>query len=245
MFKKILSSGIFWTFIAGFIFFWLTIFLTRDEKRPTYAVSKEPSKIVDVDNSFSKLKIVLNDSLVVDRNVYVTNIIIWNSGTKEITKSDVREKIKIEPINGAKILDYKIVNEEKKGISNFKLNPSGNFLVVDWDYFDPNFGFETQITYSGQDESKIIVTGYVIGNEVTFVELNKENTSGHKFFLIVFIIFLAFLSLVAIIGYRKNKINGNTKEEPTLIQAIGFTVFFIVVLGYYLNEFIFKSYPPF
>ncbi len=205
-------SGKFWTIITFIITVVVTILIYKlsDKKiEPVYTVTKEPSLIFDKTNFTPKIKLISKDSIIVDKNVYVTNIAIWNEGKLEIKKSDIRQDIRLLPSLNTEILDYEIVKEVKPDISNFRIINNNEYLTLDWDYFDPNFGLEIQVIYAGNDSSKINVDGYVIGTEIKKLALMKVYKGVFITLLIVispgFILFL----WIAITEWSKLKVNAN------------------------------------
>jgi hypothetical protein len=148
----------------------ITIFLLQVEKRnPVYAVKNEPVLIYDNSISSPKIKLLLEDSVQISSNVYITNLVLWNKGRLTITKEDIRKEITVIPTNrdSITILDYKIVQETHPGISNFNLIEKDNSLFLDWDFFDPMFGLEIQVIYAGANSNNpFIIEGYVEGNQV-------------------------------------------------------------------------------
>ena len=192
MIKKLLNSGIFWTIVVGIVGIGLTILFyeySNKDREPVYAIKKEPSIIFDKENSTPKIKLLSNDSILINENVYVSSIVIWNNGELEIKKDDVRKEFMVT-VSNAKVLDYQIVNQTNPEISNFKVEHNSNELLIDWDYFDPKFGFELQIIYSGVAESEIKVSGYVLGREIKKVSTRKPASSFHYILIINLVLFI-------------------------------------------------------
>ncbi|WP_298507831.1 hypothetical protein [uncultured Kordia sp.] len=222
MIKKLLNSGIFWTIIIGFFGIGLTILFyeySNKEREPVYALKKEPSLIFDKENSTPKIKLLSNDSLVVNDNVYVSNIVIWNDGDLEIRKTDVRKKFKVFLSSEAKILDYKIVNQTNPEISNFRIKSDNNELLINWDYFDPKFGFELQIIYSGTSKSEVFAEGYVLGKKLKKVTTRESNNLINYYY-----IFSCFTLIVSgLIFYKEYK------ETPTKIRLAMLIMIVLVI----------------
>ncbi len=196
MIKKILNSGIFWTIVVGLISIALTVLFyeySNKERAPVYSVKKEPSIIFDKSNSSPKIKLLSNDSTVIEKNVYITSLVLWNNGDLEINKKDLRKDFTVKTKGDVEILDYSIVNQTHPDIGKFRIKEEGNTLKIDWDFFDPNFGLELQVVYAGDNESEILIDGYVLGTKIKEVNSRKKNNlMGYlmTFNLLAFIFFL-------------------------------------------------------
>lgn len=182
--------------VFGILLSLLFYFKSKKEREPVYSIKKEPSVIYYRNSTSQKLKVVLNDSIIVKESVFVSNVVIWNNGELEIEKKDVRKNFIISISGDSKILDYKIVNQTHPDIGNFKVKPEGDSLLLDWDYFDPMYGVELQIIYSGDHNSGIIVNGSVLGNNI---KQYVPTTTSHNINLIIH--FLLFISGVTIIVF--------------------------------------------
>ena len=225
MIKKLINSGIFWTFITAIISIVITIItyeFSSKYKEPVYSITKEPTLIFDKDNASSNFKLISNDSTVIKKNVYVTSIIFWNNGELEIKKEDIRKEIRIKISDNGEILDYKITNQIEPEISKFQLNKINNELFVKWDFLDPKFGFEFQIIYSGPEETQIEMDGYIIGTGIKKVDL-KENWGAFKYIILIIIIIQLFLCFLVFKSFNK------TKWKYYLFQSI------VLTFGFYCS----------
>jgi len=74
----------------------LAFYYGKERKRePVYLVKNKPSLIFDKSNSSSKIKILVNDSLLITQNIYITTIEVWNKGKLPIAKEDIRKDFTI------------------------------------------------------------------------------------------------------------------------------------------------------
>jgi hypothetical protein len=164
--------------IISAIFFLLGVVVTKlmeEKQQPVYSVINPPSLIYDKTRASSKIKLVLDDSLLISENIYVTTLAIWNKGKEPIEKQDVRKDFFVYCSDTASyILDYKILQENEPGISNFKLIPVGDSLRIEWDNFDPAYGLKLQIFYSGENSTSIVATGSVLGAKLRQVVLKQK-----------------------------------------------------------------------
>ena len=207
MIKKLLNSGIFWTFVTALISIAITIIFyefSNKSKEPVYSITKEPTLIFDKDNASSNFKLISNDSTIIEKNVYVTSIVFWNNGELEIKKEDLRKEIRIKISDKSEILDYKITKQTEPEISNFKLNKIDNELIVKWDFFDPKFGFEFQVIYSGTEETQIEMDGYIIGTGIKKVTLQKD-WGFFKYIAIILFLFQLYFTILVFKDFNKEK----------------------------------------
>ncbi|MEW7278104.1 hypothetical protein ABW636_05870 [Aquimarina sp. 2201CG1-2-11] len=210
---KIIKPGIFWTILIGILGFvitiYFTIFYSRD-REPVYVSKYAPSAIFNKNISTENIKVITSDSSVINDNIYVTNLILWNRGELEIKKSDVRKDFLIKMNGGGKILDHKIVKQNDANVSNFRIIEKEEGLLIDWDYFDPKFGLEIQVIYSGNKSSKLIIDGYVLGNMVEEIDSNyalNDIDKNKNQILIIAILGLTAMFLLGYIIYRQQETN--------------------------------------
>ena len=238
MLKKLLNSGIFWTIIVGIIGVVITVIFyefSNKIKEPVYSIVKEPSLIFDKANASSNFKLISKDSTIIQQNVYVTTMVAWNNGDLEIKKGDVRKEIKVKVSDQSEILEYKITKQTNPEIGNFKLNQIENELIVDWDYFDPKFGFEFQVIYSGTEETQIEMDGYIIGTKVEKVTL-RPNGGFSKYFGIFMLIFHLFLAFFIFRDF--NRAEWKYYLFQSFILMIGFTITWWINNKYFFSGYI-------
>jgi len=209
--------------------------ISNKTREPVYSVIKEPTLIFDKENASSNFKLISNDSTIINQNVYVTTIVVWNNGDLEIKKDDIRKEIKIIVLNQGEILDYKITKQTNPEISKFNLNQKENEILVDWDYFDPEFGFEFQVIYAGTEETQIVMDGYILGAEMKKVTLRP--TSGFfKYFGIIMLIIQLFLVVWVFKDF--NSISWKYYLRQSILILIGLSSALFLVNKYFLSGYI-------
>lgn len=239
--KNIHEQKWFWPLIIAILVFTVGYFVNKRERKPSYYVKKEPSKIYDKTSTSPTLTLIQNDSVTINENVYVTNFVLWNEGKIEINNDDLRKEIKVIAPKSAKILDYKIVNQFKEDISKFTAKQIDNEIIINWDYFDPGHGLELQIIYSNSNETNLSIVGEVLGNEVQQKDPPKKfKISDHYIALIV----IVFVLLYNIAAWTKKPTESDKKIDLITVRAaaIGFAI-----LGLYALYFIYvvNISPPF
>lgn len=231
--------------ILGIFGILLTVYLAKEKKRePVYSVIKTPSLIFDRFNASSNIKLIVNDSLLLSENVYITTLVVWNKGKLPITKEDIREDLFIYCSDStSKMLEFNIMEENESGVSNFKLIPKNDSLQIGWDYFDPGFGFKIQVIYTGNDTTKIVVSGKVLGSKVKQVT-TKEKGSLSPFTLFLIIVLVYSLLIFQIWTFIDLLKRANTELVIGIILTfIG--VLFLVAILYKTIHSIFAINPPF
>jgi len=172
--------------------------LANKQMKPVYAFIKSPSLIYDNNNSSPRIKVVVEDSLQVTENVYVTTLAFWNKGNEEIQLDDVRRPVLVfcSDTKG-QIIDYEIVKQSDPELSNFRITQIEDSLKIDWDYFDPKGGCLLQVIYSGQDNTEIIMNGR-IGTK-TLIKVTPKDLNHDwrvSLFLVLLIVFMAGATMI-------------------------------------------------
>ncbi len=254
--KRFYRSSTFWSFfiaITGIGVSLFLYFLSIKKPEPVYIVKKEPSIIYDKTHVGSRISLQVNGKTVVNENVYITTLVLWNKGRKTIETSDVGRKFYVKGNGNTEILDIKITKQKLEGIAGFKLIKSGNAYQINWDRFESGFGVEIQIVYSGDVNSKVFIDGYVTGSFVK--ELSNEKPSGYlnllvKLFLSLFLLFCG-LGLINITAYRKmifkdeghRKLLGRLLSVPVFLACLAILIYIVALLyNIYLNV---SYYEPF
>ena len=107
--------------ILAILGIFLALYYGKEKKRePVYSVIKTPSLIFDRFNASPNIKLIVNDSLLLSENVYITTLVIWNKGKLSITKEDIRQDLFIYCSDStSKMLDFKIIEEKDLGYHAF------------------------------------------------------------------------------------------------------------------------------
>lgn len=152
------------------VFFYLR---SRKEKRIAYRHSLFPSRIFDQAVSSPRIRVLDDEGKLIENNIYVTEVTLWNAGDLPIEPDDVRKPLTIEINECNRILDYKVLRETHPEISNVTVNEDSQLtnstkkraLFVKWDHLDPNFGIEIQIIFTSEGSwfHQIEVGGNIVG----------------------------------------------------------------------------------
>lgn len=221
------------TIIIGLIGIIITVLLSvfpKSKRDPVFAFVKSPSLIYDHENSKSKLKVLLEDSLLVKTNVYVTTIAVWNKGGLPINPEDIRAGFvfKFNDTIGT-ILDYKVLTEVSAIKPNFLFTNLGNSVEVGWKYFDPDDGFLIQLTYLGRDSTEILLHGSALRAEVKEVTyISNESLKLRTRYLIS--TFISIVFFFWFIYYQKYMPHEFAKKVVTGILIFVYTMLIITFL---------------
>ncbi|AEE18084.1 hypothetical protein [Dokdonia sp. 4H-3-7-5] len=196
----------------------------------SYVLNNPPSIIYDSQNYSSEIKLLVNDSLLAKENVYLLTGTIWNSGELSIYANDVRKDIELNIGNENKILDYKITKTIDEEISGFNLTRvDTNSLLLGWDYFDPDFGFNFQIIYMGNEVPYFNITGKIldIKNLNQVVQRNKSSLYNNIVMALVYLVI--FFSIIRLFVKKKFRFE-KTDLLMVLILLILVLVFVTAIL---------------
>jgi hypothetical protein len=89
-------------------------------------------------------------------NIYVANIEIWNGGSDEIRKEDVRSPFKLSLSGDVRVLDVTTYGQTNGNSDQFEINGDNN---IEWNHFDPGDGFIIRLVYASDEEQKISIMG--------------------------------------------------------------------------------------
>lgn len=158
--------------ISGIVLSIVFYIASKKEKAPTYKIfpSARGAYIVYYhQNSSPTIRVLDKDSTLVEEDVNLIVVTFWNSGELPIEPEDVRVPVHLTLSPCNKILDYTIIKSTYPDVSNFTLteeeNPDTNSksLIINWSHFDPGFGLEFQVIYSGSETASVSFDGMITG----------------------------------------------------------------------------------
>ena len=163
------------------------------------------------------LNISLQDSSIIDKNIYLTTFAIWNSGDLPIELSDIRKDVKIKFKGIEKILDFKIIKEENLEVSKFNFQIENDSLFkLDWKYFDPTHGIKVQLIYFGNQNIYCEVDAIILDTKfIEFIPFQNRRTDYSRNFVYFVIFFTVFLFVYS--SYRLTKQKFNRKSGADII----------------------------
>ena len=162
-------------------------------KKILYEIVEPTSLIYDSENSSSTIKLIINDSIPIRENVYLFTGKIWNGGDLPILQTDIRKDLTFYFADVKRILDFKIVRQREDSIANFKLvKENDKSLKVNWNYFDPGYGFIYQVIYVGEEDAKFEMRGKILDisrfdQVINRKQLKLSISKGYSLFTLVLI----------------------------------------------------------
>ena len=159
---------------------------SRQTKDISYQIDKSASKIYDIKNTSSLIRLIEKDTILIKENVYYVRGKIWNSGNLPIQSNDIRKPLTITLNSCKRILDYKIEKQYEDNTQGFVLTKTNNnSLKISWKYFDPKNGFSFQVIYLGDENLNGKLKGKILGiSQFNEINSNTENSNWLYFFVI-------------------------------------------------------------
>ncbi|MCD4682759.1 MAG: hypothetical protein K8R86_05720 [Bacteroidales bacterium] len=235
--NRFYKSGIFWSIVLGILGILATVFyyeLGKNEIDVVYSIKRTPSLIFNKNAIDSKIQLLVNDSTLVSENTYISTIVIWNRGRREVNLSDVRKNILIKPSSKGDILDYSILSETHPEVCNFKLTDLDTCLQLSWNYFDPGFGLEVQLIYSCGSDPDIYVVGYLLGCDIKKIDAEEKSAFfSPAFNFLLFIVGL--IGFAKVFEKKENKFSFRIHKKTLIIM-------FIIILILVLTRFVFVKF---
>jgi hypothetical protein len=222
------------------IFFWLD---GRETRSISYQIVDPISKIFDSKNTAPSIQMYMNDSIPITEDMWIITGKIWNSGKLPIDKTDVRMPITISINDSLRIADYKVTNQKDLEVADFTLDKLSNYeLVVDWDYFDPGYGFEYQIIYIGNAEVNLYIHGRVLDvdniKKIEYKQVPKEN----KDYVILFIITVSLLNVLGVFNSVIFIREGRTNSDKKLILVSAVSIIWNFISLIYIIYLVFDKF---
>ena len=231
-------TALIFSIVSGFYFYYFAL----SEKEPFYFYST-PQLVAEKANS--DLKISYKDSEV--KNVYLTNLILWNNGKSYIDNSDF---IKTKPIKFYSTKDIKILSASIKKKSRDDINFSniirndtlfitldGEEAIEQGDGVNFHILFVDNSSKNGIDKSTFILSSRIKGTKNGFEyfdvnNFNKDGSSKNVFLLWGIIIILLLIRIVTLLIFKKD-IVFRKKELIFFFFAIIFAIYLSVKHFYF------------
>ena len=223
---------------SGFYFYYISL----SEKEPSYFYTN-PQLVAEKANG--DLKIMYNNLEV--KNVYLTNLLIWNNGKDYIDNNDFIESkpIKFYSNKNIKLLSAS-VNKKSRSDINFKnyikndtlfISIEGDEAIEQGDGVNFHILFSNNLKENKNNDIKFYLASRVKGTKGGFKYLNVNNFDKQKTFeTIVFlwstIIILLLIRIIALLIYKKD-IVFRKNELIFFVVAISFTIYLTIQYVYY------------
>lgn len=142
------------------------------QKREPYYLQHPSSQIYNKSVLSPKITVIDNVGKPVIGDIHVVELSFWNNGKTPIEPSDVRTPIFLEFPDGYRLLDSKVVKENKPAVTAFKISdipPSETNaprVKLEWTHLDPGLGARLQFIYVGEAKPKLKFKGDILDTEI-------------------------------------------------------------------------------
>tara|TARA_B100000953_G_C18005186_1_gene416323 strand:+ start:709 stop:1506 length:798 start_codon:yes stop_codon:yes gene_type:complete len=210
-------------------------FSSNKEKEISYNVQNEALKIYDTDllKKYQRISVYQDDSIKIDKTVYINTFSIWNSGDLPISKQDVRKDLIISFLGVEEILDVQILKEIDKEVSGFELIPidSASYKLK-WKYFDPKDGVKFQIIYTGESNIKPKIKTKILSTDIEEYKPTQSKNFQEKGIYSIFIAGTGSIFLMLIVNslISKRPYNPFTRiKNSKLLELKSYRIIFLVI----------------
>lgn len=191
--------------LIGVYFYYASI-----QKREPYYLPHPSSQIFSKAVASPKITVVDGMGKPVDGNIHVLEVSFWNNGKLPIEPSDVRTAIFIDFPDGYRLLDSKVVRENKPAVSAFKLTESQTMdsstprVRLEWAHLDPGLGARLQFIYVGDADPTLKIAGDILDAEIlNGSELLKRVGPKWLRLLLLMGLLLAALSILELVKVKR------------------------------------------
>ena len=206
------------------------------QKREPYYLQHSSSQIYNKSVVSPKITVIDNVGKPVIGDIHVLELSFWNNGKTSIEPSDVRTPIFLEFPDGYRLLDSKIVKENKPAVTGFKISDiphsetSAPRVKLEWAHLDPGLGARLQFIYVGEAKPKLKFKGDILDAEILdgssyIAKVQNEWMRGMTFILIL----LIGTVLLPRVGLAKVQTESNTKAALFSIGMILVSVAFVIL----------------
>jgi hypothetical protein len=145
--------------VVGIIASWY--FYHKTDKVGDISLMVEQIQVFDKNRlGILPLRVLNSNGDLIDDNVFAANITIWNSGTSEIKKGDIRRPFHLTIGNILHPLDLTPTCYSHDNMDEFQVRPDGG---INWEHFDPGEGMKIRIVYVSGDLQRISLEGTAAG----------------------------------------------------------------------------------
>ncbi len=243
--------------VFGIILAFYFHYTTQKNKVLTFYSNPESYKVYDKDLVSESNNILLykNDSMKIEKNVYLSTFSIWNSGNQPIPPKDIRKSLEIKFQGVEDILDLKILKTIDSEISEIEVFKASDSIVnLNWKYFDPGDGIKFQILYTGNSIITSEIGGKILLTSIEEFISNKRTVFTDTMLILgLFIIVSLFIIVLAVLIGKpyfliKDFVNNNfeniEKEKQALNSKkfLGYTLIaYIIVFPIFIYQFYFTD----
>ena len=202
------------------------------QRREPYYLPYQSAQIYNKAVASPKITVIDSTGKPVSGDIHVLEVSFWNNGKLPIEPSDVRTPIVFEFPNGYRLLDSKVVHENKPAITAFMLfelpisENSSPRIKLEWAHLDPGLGARIQFIYVGEANPELKINGDILDAEI-------KNGSGllkrilPEWVRLFVLVVLCMVGLI-LVNSVEVKQTPNRSRKFVLVSAL---VKLIVILG--------------
>ena len=205
------------------------------QKREPYYLPHQSSQIFSKAVASPKITVIDGAGKPVGGDIHVMEVSFWNNGKLPIEPLDVRTPVFFEFPAGYRLLDSKVVRENKPAITAFKLSESQTSdsfaprVRLEWAHLDPSLGARLQFIYVGNANPTLKITGDILDAEILDGSgLLKRVTTEWVRALVLLALFVAALALVDSVEIKhlpnRSKNAAAMFALTKLVAVVGFVI---------------------
>ncbi len=209
----------------------LVIYFMGIEK-PKLCYIVHPVKTAVVNKNATSRISVYYDGKVINSNVSIAQIEIWNGGRKPIRNDDILSQPTVCIEDSTSILEAKIlkVSRRETGIEIDTLAINKGIVNIGWAILEKNDGAILQLTYKGDIEKKIVASAAVVKQKkIIEVKASSDKVSYNKTSKYLSLLFTMILNLAVIIF----NVRALIKNKHDLSFRIFLLVGSIILMGFF------------
>jgi hypothetical protein len=240
MFLNLIKRLDFWFGIVGVIglvFAIFTYFHTEKVGRISYSTLTQ--KIFDPKN-LRGFRLLSPDGVSVNEPVFVTELVLWNSGDLSVSAGSDRIRDPIKVALRAGVINYFVVgatNLVKSENYNITISNDQKSAVISWQFFDPGQGIRITFVHSGGDGgSDFVVTGKFFETELRAETMLSPELYAPKYLVVVVsIVYLLIAIFLFVRGYGRVKNRAwdslvGADRAKSITDMVGYFLFGIILL---------------
>jgi hypothetical protein len=199
-----------WEFWLGIVGVFGTIFAIYSyiatNKVGQVSYEFDTQKVFDPTN-LSGFSLITSDKTLVDKPVYATDLVIWNSGDLSLSENSdrVREPIRVTIPNGT-IYYHIIAAQNLVDASNYIIEDSADkgSMMIRWKFFDPGQGIRMTLVHSEAGAPSISLTSRFFEASLSPEKYTPRSHSVENRTRILLVVFLVIISGAIIIALRSS-----------------------------------------
>jgi hypothetical protein len=213
--------------LVGVIWGVYTYYDTKQYSSISYA---KVSRVVFADSSGKFKLLAAGKELELKKDLSLTRIIFWNSGTLPINPADLRRPLQVLASSGTRFFDAAISHKfpDHAGFSIKRFE--ADVLELDWKFFDPKFSFILELYHEGSATDALANMSYISDVNV----LHEIPTQLPPWFGVIFFLYGFFVTGFFFFSMRyilSMKIFDRVRGEKDRGWAVVISMLFAMVLG--------------